>query len=315
MILLSANVIEILYPDGLRKPFDIEKLQKKLISCCIAAGNNDLWIAEDIALSVEFSLKELGASKVFTTAEVDSFVLKVLREVGFTDIADKYSENVSDSLNLISINKENVSDAVTRYLGLNGDELILTVDKVCKACNSIGITEVFPSFVLEFAKYFHHKKFEIETESLHCIHKINEDDSAWAIKTNEMYQNLNNKIKPFIEQNIIKVSGISRLFPAIKINIYLVKFAEYYKFQSPLTELFIMPYIYELAAGIDKAATIALERALSVQNDTTSNIPVYLKFADATAFANDWLASDSDSAVEYIISTILDALKTPVIIR
>ena len=316
MIQLSTSVIEVLYSDGTRRPFDMEQLQEKLISCCIATGNRDLWIAEDIALSVEFSLKELGVGKVFTIAEVDSFVLKVLREVGFSDIADRYSENISDSLNLLTVNQENVGDAVTRYLGVSGDELKLTVNKVCNACKKIGINEVFPSLILELAKYFHHQKFEMETETLQCASKVNKNDSSWAIKTNEMYNALLDEIQPFIGQEIIKVSGVSRLFPAIKIDVYLVKLAEYYDLPKPLTELSIMPYIYELAVGIENAARIALDLFLSLQSSNSSNnIPIYLKFIDTTIFANDWLASNSNSSVEYIISSIYDTLKTPIILR
>ena len=316
MIQLSTSVIEVLYSDGTRRPFDVEQLQEKLISCCISIGNRDLWIAEDIALAVEFSLKELGVGKVFTTAEVDSFVLKVLREVGFGDIADRYSENISDSLNLIPVNQENVGDAVTRYLGVSGEELQLTVNKVCNACKKIGMNEVFPSLILELAKFFHHQKFEIETETLQCTGKINKNTSSWIINTSEMYNALCDKIPPFIEQDIIKVSGVSRLFPSIKIDVYLVNLAEFYDLQKPLTELSVMPYIYELAVGIENAASLALNLFAGFQDNNSSiNLPVYLKFIDTTVFANDWLASDSESSVEYIISSIYNTLKTTMILR
>ena len=55
MIEVSSNSVSILYPDGTSAVFDAAELSSRIAKSCISAGMPDSWIAEDIALSVEFS--------------------------------------------------------------------------------------------------------------------------------------------------------------------------------------------------------------------------------------------------------------------
>ena len=75
MIEVSSNSVSILYPDGTSAVFDAAELSSRIAKSCISAGMPDSWIAEDIALSVEFALQTQllnSGEKSVHASEIDS---------------------------------------------------------------------------------------------------------------------------------------------------------------------------------------------------------------------------------------------------
>jgi transcriptional regulator NrdR family protein len=313
MIKLSKSSIQILAPDGTRYNFETEQLQEKLISCCIAAGISSPWIAEDIALSVEFSLNEISRSGVFTQAEIDSFVLKVLREVGYSEVAGHYSASISKSLQTIPVTEKYIKDSVSRYLALTGDDLNKNSKKVFLACKNLGMKEVFPTLILEIAKYFHFNQFKLETASVQMIENRKQSDSVWSVSPETLAVGITNSNSAILLEKIVTVSGISSLFPAVKINASLGALAEYHNLQKPLTELTVVPYLQPLADAVDFLADLSF--SLYSENGGGGSLPVYLRFQDTISFAAEWMEGSSSSDADFIISYILEMLKTDVILR
>ena len=109
--------------DGSTEFFQSDKLQEKLEISCRAAGLTKTWIAEDIALSVEFSLGELGNDKIFTDSEIDSIVIKVLQEAGLAAVATHYKHQQENPEPEISFNSETITEIVIRYLHVDEKHL------------------------------------------------------------------------------------------------------------------------------------------------------------------------------------------------
>jgi len=313
MIKLRDSSIQILASDGTRHAFELELLQEKLISCCLAAGVTAPWIAEDIALSVEFSLREIGSSNLFTQVEIDSFVLKVLREIGYGEVADHYLDATSNSIGTVAVSEKFIEDAVERYLGLTGDDLKETAGKVCHACLELGMKNIFPTLLLELAKYFHYNQFKRESENIQIVDRLQSGDSVWAVSPDELNKILQKKNSEILTEKIITVSGVSNLFPSIKINISLVSLAKLHGLQKPLTELTIMPYLQTLAEAIDDVANLTLETF--IKKECARDLPVYLRFADTAIFSSDWMEGASPADADFIISYIVEMLNTHVVLR
>jgi transcriptional regulator NrdR family protein len=313
MIKLSSSSIQILAPDGTRRNFEPEQLQEKLISSCIAAGIESPWIAEDIALSVEFSLNEIGHSGFFTQTEIDSFVLKVLREVGYSEVAEHYAASAGSSLKTIPVSEKYIRDSVEKYLALTGTDLKENSEKVLKACRNLGMKEVFPSLILELAKYFHFNKFKNDTASVQVNESGNVGNSVWCVAPEEIAAELPENSSKILNEKIVTASGVSNLFPAVKINASLVQLAELHSLQKPLTELTLAPYLQPLAEAVDITADLIL--SLYRKKGGSRKLPVYLRFPDTGLFAAEWMEGASASDADFIISYILEMLRTPVILR
>ena len=81
MIKLSDGAIMLIRPDGSQVEFEADELQSGIIRGCLAAGTRDLWIAEDIALSIEYAMALPGnRGRIFTVSEINSLVIKILEE-------------------------------------------------------------------------------------------------------------------------------------------------------------------------------------------------------------------------------------------
>ena len=94
MIKLSDSSILVVGSDGRAIPFEPEDLQTRIIKACISSGNKDLWIAQDIALSVEFAIvsQSQDSSSSIRASELDSLVAKILEETGYSEVAGKFRQ-------------------------------------------------------------------------------------------------------------------------------------------------------------------------------------------------------------------------------
>lgn len=315
--LCNSSVISVAV-NGTTKVFEPEEVQAKLVKSLIASGIRDTWIAEDISLAVEYSLGELGSAKVFTVPEIDSFVVKVLREIGMNDVADHYGTTQHTGLKTIALSKEKISDTVQRYLGLEGSELATTSEKVLKACSTLGLKEVLPSLILELAKHYHHKDFE-EAAKLIAMPVSSSADEIWCLMAEQIIATLSEDTTEMIDAGILSVSGISRLFPSIRIDVNFAEFAAAFALNPPVTELAMLPYLDKLALALDEivSSTESLYYdALSLEKNTA--LPVYMKFTDTVLFATEWLGGEwpeSARCLEDIIGLLVEMLNCQVNIR
>jgi len=304
MIKLCSSSVVTVAEDGSTKVFEPEEIQAKLVKSFIAAGMRDTWIAEDIALSVEYSLGELASSKVFTIQEIDSFVVKVLHEVGLPVIADIYSNIESKGLKTIPLSMDRISEVVSRFLGIEGEELFSTSEKVFKASNVLGIKEAFPSLVLELSKYYRHEHFKSVTKHI-STHPTNIAEGIWLVTENKILEQLPEKPCRMVADKIISFAGVSKLFPSVRIDINFVNFATKLAITPPVTELALIPFFDQLAEAVEEVITVT-ENLYNRTIKENNKLPVYLKFTDAILFSTEWLGGKWPEAAEYLEDLVTD---------
>jgi len=124
MIKLCDSAITIIHPDGTRFVFEIEELQSRIIKSCLAAGIRDVWIAEDISLSIEYALSQEGdSSKIFTLADINFIVVKILEETGYPEVADNFRLQNELEEETVQVSSDVVLDILENNLGLTGNAL------------------------------------------------------------------------------------------------------------------------------------------------------------------------------------------------
>ena len=315
MIKLCNSSVITVAEDGSTRLFEPEEIQAKLVTSFIAAGMRDTWVAEDIALSVEYSLGELASSKVFTNQEIDSFVVKVLHEIGLTAVADHYGNAESGNLKTVSISTDKISEVVSRFLGLEGEELFSTSEKVFKACTALGLKEAFPSLLLELSKHYHHENFEFATKHI-SLASPKLAEGVWSVSAKDILGHLPEEAGMMVKDKILSFHGISKLFPSIRIDINFANFAKKRNLEAPVTELALIPFFDTLAFAIEQV----IETSDNLYNVTENDLelPVYLKFTDAMLFSTKWLGGEWPETAQClgdIVTNLIDMIGCDVMVR
>lgn len=316
MIKLCSSSVITVAEDGSTRVFEPEEIQAKLVRSFIAAGIRESWLAEDIALSVEYSLGELASSKVFSSLEIDSFVIKVLHEIGLKEVAEHYGNMESKSLKTVPASLDRISEVISRFLGLEGEDLYQTAEKVMKACSTLGLKEAFPSLILELSKHYHHEHFKAVTKYI-PVGPGRLTEGIWSVPVNEILEHLPAATSEMVAGRILFFSGISKLFPSVRIDINLVNFARKHAIEPPVTELAIIPWFDELATAVNSIVGAA-EDLYNNKSGNHQKLPLYLKFTDAILFATEWLGGEwpeTASCLKDMATNLTDMIGREVIVR
>ena len=305
MIQLCSNAVQTFLDDGSTGFFQPDILQKKLEASCRAVGFSNTWIAEDIALSVEYTLTTLGHNKIFTDTEIDSIVLKVLRESGLGTVADHYILDTSDNERNIPFSPADITEIIEKYLHPEKNRLEALMISVLNAGKRLNLKNVSPSLILELAKHY---TADHSLNKLHTVETISDDlySKPWLVKREKLIENISIPTLDFINRGITDISGISRLFPSIRIEIKFAEFANFLNLTPPVAEFAIISSLSLLSDRVDDLSSSATA-ALNQIPGTPRDIPVYLKFKDAAEFTTVWLGgnlNDDRRCFEELVSEL-----------
>jgi hypothetical protein len=275
-------------PDGILNAFESDKLQSKIIRSFMLAGVRDIWLAEDIALAVEYALEQDSREdKVFAVSEINSTVIKILEDSGFPEAAESYRRG-----NLcaeITLNAEAVTVAglINRHLGLNGKSLDALVAKVVRAAGILDISAAAPALYVELAKYFK-SEFMPADKLPQAIISKSQKASPWVVSLKELTDKMSSQSRSLADNKIISLSGVSRLFPAIKVIFRISGLVEMHHLESPLTEMTMAPHFNSVAQALNEliSATQSIFRAKG-ESLPEKGLPVFLTVPDMSVFAQN----------------------------
>ena len=309
MIQLCSRAVLTKNSDGTTAFFQPDKLQEKLASSCRAAGMNDAWIAEDIALSVEFTLGELGKGKVFTNAEIDSIVVKVLHEAGLGAIAIHYRQLQDNSEEELSFKRDKITEIVNRYLQVDKEYSESIISQVEDAGRKLLLKQASPTLILELAKHYMNETPLLATQAPSSL-----ESCPWLITKEAILKKISGDTSKLIAAEALSPSGISRLFPSIRVEVKFAKFAEEFNLTPPTADFLLISYLQNLADALDDIieTTQHLTTNLPTKQD---NIPVYLKFVDAPGFTEQWLGgnwNESTSCFEELVTELKELMKNDI---
>ncbi len=279
MIQLGNNTIMVTYPDGSATAFDADSLHSDILHCF--NSGMDSYLAEDVALAVEFALSNSSRPrKVFTESEINSAVVKILEQIGLVSVANLYLQSHNQVKVSLSLRHKSVQELLTRHLA-NTTEVELTslAEKVVSALEKLNISEASPALYLELARHFinsNSAKIELPTPA----NFVTQSASSYELMSIEqMQQLLSTEAKTLCNAGVLNISPVRKLFPSIRFELTLVKLVDYLKLDSPVTEMMLTPQLFELARAIHNLL-------LNVQAQHSSRVlPVYMNVPDLKQFA------------------------------
>ena len=300
MIKLADNSIMLVGTDGILNVFESDKLQSKIIHSFLLAGLRDIWLAEDIALAVECALEQNSREdKVFAVSEINSTVIKILEDSGFPEVAENYRRGNPNTEITLNSDSANVAGLLNRHLGLHGKSLDILTARVVQAAAKIGISAAAPALYIELAKHF--KAEAIPADKLPQV-KMSKGKTGvpWIISVPELLGALSPESQALANDKIITFSGISRLFPAIKVTFRISGLVDLYHLESPLTEMAMVPHFNEIAKALNEA-TAAAQNIFKAKGEQLpeKGLPVFLTVPDMSIFAQkhlqaNWPQSSAD---------------------
>ena len=156
MIEASLENINILYPDGTSSVFESAALKERIIKACLESCCEELTIAEDIALAVEYALRssfrESGCRNI-RFRELENAVSDALEEAGFPQVAEKYLLHTSGtSAGNWKLAVRDVGEYLKRTMNLSPEEEALLTSKVEKKLSLLGFDTCSPRLITELAR-------------------------------------------------------------------------------------------------------------------------------------------------------------------
>ncbi len=287
MIKLAEKSIMLIDSDGVMNAFDPEQLQAKIARCFVGVGIRESWLAEDIALAVEFALAQSPREeKIFSVSEVNSAVIRILENTGFPDAAVSYRSGNICSRILLAAKVEILEELIHKHLGLAGDHLSAIAANVANVTKKLKIEQASPGLFVELAKHLENEflnRDDVQTP----VARRREKHSPWLISTEEIYVLLDPSERELIDAGIFRLSGISYLFPAIKIVFHIHDFSLFHRLQPPLTEMMLIPHLYTASDALRHWIDVATN--LYRENCCNEPLPVYLNVPDMALFARQML--------------------------
>jgi hypothetical protein len=314
MIKLADSTIMVINPNGSKYEFESDEIQSRIIKSCLSAGIKDLWIAEDISLSIEYALKTARKErKEYTLSDINSIVVKILEETGFPDVAENFRlENTSSELE-IAPDKKILSELIKRHLGVSGAKLEDIVNKIIESSISLGIDKAAPLFFVELAKVHKKKLFSVDEIKPVAIKRSAYNDT-WQVTKDYIMAKVTPETKELMKSKVLHTSGVSRLFPAVKVDFKITKFIEQLDLKKPLTELSVIQRFHIPAAGINDIVATAEKLYSAFPRQTVNgrdNLPVYFSVPDISIFARECLGSswpeakqDCEEMIHFLMSML-----------
>ena len=293
MIESSADSIHILYPDGSSAVFDSSELRTRLIRALSEAGLEDLTIAEEISLAVEFTLRgalhEAGIDSV-SSFQLDQAVSKSLEDAGYALAAEKFLSATSAPSAVEKIAPEELASFFRLTLSLGETEAVLLGEKTAEALKKLGLSRCSRQFALALAR-------EIRTLAAEEMLKKREMHVPCGKKrilpgAETLVARLEEPCKELFCNGILKLNECTALFPSVRVEIFLEKalalLPERPQQNAPVTELVLAPVLGRCAACVDRIYE-ELEKTVEKESLPAGKLPLLVTFSDMGSFAEKFL--------------------------
>ena len=278
--------VEIQNYDGSREPFDPMALQTRLIGCFLAAGRNDSsFMAEDIALAVEYTLSHVDRPEpVFGRGELDAAVIRLLEEAGLPDVAKIFRKGLAETRLLVSASPETLSDLLRNHLACSPERFDRVLYLTLEAAQKLSFSETSPHLWLELARHFEREMAEEDPpyQEMPLERTLTRDEIASLLPPDAL---------ALYKAGVLRINGITTLFPCIHFYFMMNAFAETIHLEIPTLELLLEPQLYQLSRILEDTRQV-----ITCQLAQKDPLPCILTIPDMLDFISTYLESTSSGS-------------------
>jgi hypothetical protein len=229
--------------------------------------------------------------------------LKILEDTGFPSVAENFQKNNKISNEVVKVCLNTIKTLFRSRFGLKEKDVLIVSEKVLTACEILKIKETQPQLLIELGRYYKNK--EIKTPEIKTFIYKNKSVSPWILTNENIESLLSPETSYFIENKLINLSGISGLFPSLKIDILLEKLAEMYQLEPIITELLLFPCYRQPADAVNEIIkSVTKELKLKEIIPQNKDLPVYLRFPDIYRFSKKYLGASYPESEKFCWDTV-----------
>ena len=280
----NAGTITILERDGRRVPFNVMELQTRLIGAFLASGRRDVsYLAEEIALAAEYALTQMPRPEpVFARGEIDAAVIRMLEETNLPEVARIFRKGGAvETTARITADASTLREMLRRFFCDSDDARFdRLLEIVLGAAKKIGITDASPHLWLELARHYD-ALLEPEPED-----EVPAPQALVTLTRDELRELLPETALAWSNAGILRINGVTSLFPCIHFFFMMNDFARYHHLSAPVTELEIEPLLYQVGTVLEE-----IRRRVEKRLDGTA-VPCLLDIPDMFDFITDYAGGE-----------------------
>ncbi len=305
---------------------DVGLLEKRIADAYRKLGFADVWMAEDVALTVEEKIR-MSDARFVTREEVDSIVISVLNASGFQDVAREYAlscglDGLCEARKEMKAWKGRIPEVLRHRLPLTErqiSEVSLLVENVL---NASGIVTASDKFLVELAVHL------LVNNSADHVHFVDVSPSGESARTNGVQNpvlgwqglKLGEGVRELMGQGIIKAMPFSDIFPRARIAVMIESVASLYldDWLTPLGICVVFSRIVPCVLEMLRAMRLELSARHPLQSDSPSHVvfPEFMEYLERNP--NLWKRRDRieiRDAVERVMDEkLVSVAEFPVIV-
>ena len=313
MIELSENTVLILDPDGRTAPFDPDLLRSRLEEALRVSGTPDSFLASDIALAVDFALRERVRTSpdVLRSADVELLTGRILSDLGLEDAVRAFRRTAPAGTVSFVVEIQRIRVFLETQFPGSGTALDRTAKKVFHTLQSIGAEAAKPALITELARHFLLSAPENGGKEFPEPVFVARTTPPCFLSTDDLLAPLKDpEAQAAVRERIVNLHPIDlRIFPVLRFDLRLTGLARDLP-PGPLTELSLAPALYRAADVMDSLALAADAACAAAGHETDTPLKTALHLMDASVFTHDYMGCSSEKETKACAASLAGILRS-----
>ncbi|MEA4862917.1 MAG: hypothetical protein AB7F40_07535 [Victivallaceae bacterium] len=271
---------------GAPEPFSLDSLHIEVMQAFIRSDTPEQYLAEDVALAVESALRASDRpAGVFTESEINAAVIRILERTGLGEVASCFRKRHTCARILVAAQPERIAPLLSSHLAaVEGADFELLARKVAAAAVKIGAQEADPALFIELARFFQSSG----AAAVELPETAGDGEEFIPVET--LLKLAGSGLGELFEAKVLAAAPVScRVFPSLRINFHLGRFARLRGLTPPVTEMMLAADLYKICVKLN-AFKCAAENLYRETTGETAELPGNLFVPDMEEFAAGWLA-------------------------
>ncbi len=304
MIKSAEQAIWIRDADGTLRAFEADELQSQLYGAFVRSGRPESYLAEDLALALEFVLLSTPRdNRIFQISEIESALGRMLSDAGYPEVLQAWRGSGASIDVTVSNDAGVVRALIADHLNIDGPALERLTLRVGRALELLKIPAARPPLVMELARHY-----EQEAQPEIAAPQLLPVMDTPLVSVAALYGGLAPEVRHLAETHVITINAISRIFPSLRLAVRLTALARWKNWQPPVTEMMV----YSEFVRLGQALAQVRDAAEAATRELPERLPFYLSIPDLSHFTTGYLEAawpEGRRPALELVQSIFDGMK------